>query len=115
VHQAEQVDKNVNLLRGRLTIGQDAREASRHGANSHVDSTAASTPAMCETSIEREPEAGKTEGGAEGGAEDRAAAWTAEGLSAEAIHNRLAQKFSSLEAEASQLKRLLDNGASCVS
>jgi hypothetical protein len=122
MQQAEQVDKNVNLLSEGLTLGQDGREARGHGATSHAlraDSTvAARSPAMNagETSIEGKPKAGGSGGGSGRGAEDQASAgaWSSEGLSAESISSRLAQKVNSVQAEAAKLKRLLDCGASCV-
>lgn len=122
IQQAEQVDKNVNLLSGELTLGHDGREATGHGATSHAshaDSTvAARSPAMTagETSIEGKPKAGGSGGGSGRGAEDQASAgaWSSEGLSAESISSRLAQKFNIVQAEAAKLKRLLDCGASCV-
>jgi hypothetical protein len=122
MQQAEQVDKNVNLLSEGLTLGQDEREARGHGATahaSHADSTAAArSPAMNagETSIEGNPKAGGSGGGSGRGAEDQASAgvWSSEGLSAESISSRLAQRVNSAQAEAAKLKRLLDCGASCV-
>jgi hypothetical protein len=79
---------------------------------------AARSPAMNagETSIVEKPTARESGGGSGRGAEDQApaGAWSSEGLSAESISSRLAQKVNSVQAEAAKLKSLLDCGASCV-